>query len=228
MPGVFRMKLRTRMFVIFFLASILPLILMAVLSYHKARLMLVMDPSKVIESLLYLTAFLLTVTLAVALILSRQFGTGIVDPVQRMEAAMARVEQGDLTANVTVNRNDELGALAENFNQMTEGLKDPYRLRQSLDLAKEVQQNLLPEKNRISPAGTLPAQASTVMRPAAIISTFSLPLSLKQKHITLSSLMYPSTVFPLRFCWPRPEGFCGSVRPYRAALPMWSAMPTIS
>jgi sigma-B regulation protein RsbU (phosphoserine phosphatase) len=147
MPGVFRMKLRTRMFVIFFLASILPLILMAVLSYHKARLMLVMDPSKVIESLLYLTAFLLTVTLAVALILSRQFGTAIVDPVQRMEAAMARVEQGDLTANVTVNRNDELGALAENFNQMTEGLKDPYRLRQSLDLAKEVQQNLLPGKN---------------------------------------------------------------------------------
>ncbi|NOQ20351.1 MAG: SpoIIE family protein phosphatase, partial [Desulfobacterales bacterium] len=43
--------------------------------------------------------------------------------------------------------NDELGALAENFNQMTEGLKDRYRLRQSLDLAKEVQQNLLPTED---------------------------------------------------------------------------------
>jgi sigma-B regulation protein RsbU (phosphoserine phosphatase) len=30
---------------------------------------------------------------------------------------------------------------------MTEGLKDRYRLRQSLDLAKEVQQNLLPAEN---------------------------------------------------------------------------------
>jgi len=143
-PGVFRLKLRSRMLVIFSLASILPLILMAVLSYNKARLMLVLDPSDVIQSLLYLTAFLLAVTLAVALILSRLFSTGIIDPVRRMEAAMARVEKGDLTATVTVNSNDELGALAENFNQMTEGLKDRYRLQQSLDLAKEVQQNLLP------------------------------------------------------------------------------------
>ena len=135
------------MLLIFILASILPLILMGVLSYNKARMMLVMDPAQVIQSLLYLTAFLLTVTLAVALILSRMFSTGIIDPVSRMEAAMARVEKGDLTATVTVDSNDELGTLAENFNQMTDGLKDRYRLRQSLDLAKEVQQNLLPRGN---------------------------------------------------------------------------------
>jgi adenylate cyclase len=121
---VFRLKLRTRMFVIFVLASILPLILMAVLSYNKARMMLVMDPAQVIQSLLYLTAFLLIVTLAVAVILSRTFSTGIIDPVRQMENAMAKVEKGDLTANVTISSNDELGALAENFNQMTEGLKD--------------------------------------------------------------------------------------------------------
>jgi len=146
-PGVFRLKLRSRMFVIFILASILPLILMAVLSYHKARLMLVMDPAEVIESLLYLTSFLLAVTLAVAIILSGSFSSAIIEPVRRMEAAMARVEKGDLTATVTVNSIDELGTLAENFNQMTEGLKDRYRLQRSLDLAKEVQQNLLPAKD---------------------------------------------------------------------------------
>jgi sigma-B regulation protein RsbU (phosphoserine phosphatase) len=146
-PGVFRLKLRARMFIIFILASILPLILMAVLSYNKARLMLVMDPAEVIESLLYLTAFLLAVTLAVALILSRLFSTGIIDPVRSMQAAMARVEKGDLAATVPVNSNDELGALAENFNQMTEGLKDRYRLQRSLDLAKDVQQSLLPAKD---------------------------------------------------------------------------------
>jgi sigma-B regulation protein RsbU (phosphoserine phosphatase) len=146
-PGVFRIKLRARMLLIFILASILPLTLMGVLSYNKARMMLVMDPAQVIQSLLYLTAFLLTVTLAVALILSRMFSTAIIDPVSRMEAAMARVEKGDLTATVTVDSNDELGSLAENFNQMTDGLKDRYRLRQSLNLAKEVQQNLLPKGN---------------------------------------------------------------------------------
>ena len=146
-PRVFRFNLRLRMLVIFILASILPLILMGMLSYNKARMMLSMNPAEVIQSLLYLTVFLLAVTLAVAFILSRQFSTSIIDPIQRMEAAMARVEQGDLSARVRVSSNDELGALAENFNQMTDGLRDRYRLRQSLDLAKEVQQNLLPKGN---------------------------------------------------------------------------------
>ena len=146
-PRVFRLKLRIRMFVIFVLSSILPLILMAVLSYNKASMMLEMDPDRVIQSLLYLTAFLLIVTLAVAVILSRSFSTGIIDPIRQMQAAMERVENGDLAASVTVSSNDELGALGENFNQMTEGLKDRYRLRQSLNLAKEVQQNLLPADN---------------------------------------------------------------------------------
>ena len=45
--------------------------------------------------------------------------------------------------------NDELGALAEHFNQMTEGLKERYRLQRSLDLAKEVQQNLLPREDPV-------------------------------------------------------------------------------
>ncbi len=147
--GVFRLKLRSRMFVIFILASILPLILMAVLSYNKASLMLTMDPAEVIQSLLYLTAFLLAVTLAVAVILSHLFSIGIIEPVRRMEAAMSRVERGDLKATVTVNSNDELGVLAENFNQMTDGLKDRYRLQRSLDLAKEVQQNLLPREDPV-------------------------------------------------------------------------------
>ncbi len=150
-PGVFRLRLRARMLIIFVLASILPLILMAVLSYNKASMMLEMDPGQVIQSLLYLTAFLLAVTLAVAVILSRSFSTGIIDPIRQMQAAMAKVEKGDLSANVTVNSNDELGALGENFNQMTEGLKDRYRLRQSLDLAKEVQQNLLPAADPLFP-----------------------------------------------------------------------------
>jgi sigma-B regulation protein RsbU (phosphoserine phosphatase) len=110
-------------------------------------MMLTMDPTDVLQSLLYLTAFLLVVTLATAIILSHLFSTGIIDPVNRMETAMARVEKGDLTASVPINSNDELGILAENFNRMTEGLKDRYRLQQSLDLAKEVQQNLLPKED---------------------------------------------------------------------------------
>ncbi|UCE54305.1 MAG: SpoIIE family protein phosphatase [Desulfobacterales bacterium] len=147
--AVFRLRLHVRMLVIFGLSSVMPIILMAVLSYNKARMMLVLPPQDVIGSLLYLTAFLLVVALATVIFLSRTFSKSIIAPVRRMENAMVKVEAGDFTAFVPVDTNDELGALAEHFNQMTEGLKERYQLRRSLDLAKEVQQNLLPKANPV-------------------------------------------------------------------------------
>jgi sigma-B regulation protein RsbU (phosphoserine phosphatase) len=60
----FRLKLRARTFIIFTLASILPIILMAVLSYNHAKLMLEAPQGEVIQSLLAMTAFLLIVTLS--------------------------------------------------------------------------------------------------------------------------------------------------------------------
>jgi sigma-B regulation protein RsbU (phosphoserine phosphatase) len=137
------------MLAIFGLASLLPIILMAVLSYNKAKLMLVLEPQEVIGSLLYLTAFLLIVVLATAIYCSRIFASSIIDPVSELERAMARVEGGDFSTFVPVDTNDELGALAEHFNQMTVGLKERYRLQRSLDLAKEVQQNLLPREDPV-------------------------------------------------------------------------------
>ncbi len=147
--GVFRLKLRSRMLVIFVLASLLPIILMAVLSYNKAKMMLQMPPAEVIGSLLYLTSFLMVVALATAIILSHIFATSIIGPVRRMEAAMVKVEAGNFKTQVPIQSNDELGALAEHFNQMTVGLQERYRLRRSLDLAKEVQQNLLPKTDPV-------------------------------------------------------------------------------
>jgi sigma-B regulation protein RsbU (phosphoserine phosphatase) len=144
--GVFRLRLQSRSMIVFSLASVLPVVMMAVLSYNKARMMLEMEPASVIQSLLYLTAFLLIVTLAMAILLSRTFSSSIVQPIKTMEQAMSRVAQGDFSATVPVNSNDELGILADHFNRMTEGLAERYRLRRALDLAKEVQQNLLPKK----------------------------------------------------------------------------------
>ncbi len=146
-PCTFRLKLSMRTLIIFSLASLLPIILMAVLSYNKAKLILTMNPEQVIQSLLYSTAFLMATALAVAVILSRLFSSAIIRPVSRMEEAMAKLGQGDLTVAVPVENNDELGALSEHFNQMTVGLQERYEMRRSLNLAREVQQNLLPRDN---------------------------------------------------------------------------------
>ena len=130
-PGALQMKLRTRMFIAFTLASIVPMILMAILSYNKARLMLVMNPEDVIQSLFHLTAFLLIAALAVTVILSYLVSSSIIGPVKGMETAMIKVRKGDLTASARVVGNDELGILSESFDQMIEGLRDRERIKET-------------------------------------------------------------------------------------------------
>jgi two-component system nitrate/nitrite sensor histidine kinase NarX len=50
----------------------------------------------------------------------------VLDPVARLRNAVHRVEEGDFTARVRVGANDELGELADGFNQMTARLQALY------------------------------------------------------------------------------------------------------
>ena len=129
--GALQMRLRTRLFISFLLASFVPMILMAVLSYNKARLMLDMNPETVLQSLFHLTAFLLIAALAVAVILSYLVSSSIIVPVKGMERAMVKVQKGDLKTSAKVSANDELGVLAESFDQMIEGLRDRERIKET-------------------------------------------------------------------------------------------------
>ena len=143
--GAYQLKLRIRMLITFFLTSILPLGLMALLSYNKTRMMAFMDPQEVLQSMLNLTMFLVVIGISASVVLSRQFAISIVDPIKDIEKAMTRVENGDLTASVLVRSNDELGAMTENFNKMIDVLRERSRIQKSLNMAMEVQQNLLPK-----------------------------------------------------------------------------------
>ena len=68
----------------------------------------------------------------------------VTDPIRRLTEAAGRIADGDLDVQVDVPTHDEIGELGRRFNEMVPGLKDRLRLRQSLSLAMEVQQNLLP------------------------------------------------------------------------------------
>ncbi len=65
-------------------------------------------------------------------------------PIRRLTEAAARITRGDLDAQVDVRTRDEIGELGRRFNEMVPALRDRMRLRQSLSLAMEVQQHLLP------------------------------------------------------------------------------------
>ncbi|WP_300455474.1 PP2C family protein-serine/threonine phosphatase [Desulfobacula sp.] len=142
--GVFRLNLRRRIMVTFVFASFIPMTDLALLSYSKAKEMTGTDPETVLSSLGLLILFVLFVDLSLAFILSHLLSRIIVKPVTEMKNAMELVEKGNLTTSVTVSDNNELGILAHHFNQMTEGLRDRYQIRQSLSLARDVQQDLLP------------------------------------------------------------------------------------
>ena len=64
-----------------------------------------------------------------------------------MVRVLKQVARGKPGMRVTVTTNDEIGYVGDVINNMIEGLLERDRMRQSLDLAMEVQQNLLPGGN---------------------------------------------------------------------------------
>ena len=93
--------------------------------------------------------YIIFVPLAVSL--NYLVGKSILRPVKDMMGLVNKVRHGDFKHKVQVVSNDELGVLGDGMNEMTEGLIERDRMRQSLFLAKEVQQALLPRMDpRIS------------------------------------------------------------------------------
>jgi serine phosphatase RsbU (regulator of sigma subunit) len=88
---------------------------------------------------------------AVLLILGTLFSLRrrIITPVLSVAKASARIAAGDLETRLVSRSRDEIGNLVESFNQMVEGLKHRDQMRQSLEIAMEVQQNLLPKDDPI-------------------------------------------------------------------------------
>lgn len=92
----------------------------------------------------FIIAALLGVGVVVVLVALRASRT-VTRPVRRLQEAAERISEGDLDAKVRVTTNDELGRLGRVFNAMIPKLRDRVRMRESLSLAMEVQQRLLPE-----------------------------------------------------------------------------------
>jgi sigma-B regulation protein RsbU (phosphoserine phosphatase) len=80
----------------------------------------------------------------ISLILNFLAGRSILQPIREMMRVVDNVRDGNFHQKVRVLSNDELGDLGDGMNEMTEGLIERDQMRQSLYLAKEVQQALLP------------------------------------------------------------------------------------
>ncbi|MEM7754405.1 MAG: SpoIIE family protein phosphatase [Planctomycetota bacterium] len=90
-----------------------------------------------------------TVVLAVALAAAAVFlaivlSRRLVRPLLELRGVAERVAAGDFEARATVRTGDEIERLGETFNQMVPQLADRIRLRDSMGVAMDVQQHLLP------------------------------------------------------------------------------------
>lgn len=81
---------------------------------------------------------------AATLVLGFLVSLSLVRPVTQLDRAVRRIGEGNLDDPVQVGGHREFVQLSDQLNRMTEGLKDRMRLRHSLGLAMEIQQQLLP------------------------------------------------------------------------------------
>jgi sigma-B regulation protein RsbU (phosphoserine phosphatase) len=72
-------------------------------------------------------------------------------PVRELATTAERIAAGDLDARADVDKADELGRLASTFNAMVPQLRDRLRMRESLNLAMDVQRHLLPSSAPAAP-----------------------------------------------------------------------------
>lgn len=88
-----------------------------------------------------------TLVVIVALVSSRH----LTRPIEHLQSAVERLARGDFSARATINTGDELQALGTAFNAMVPALREHARVGESLSLAREIQQNLLPAAAPVVP-----------------------------------------------------------------------------
>lgn len=80
-------------------------------------------------------------------VLNRVGSRNITEPIKEILRVIKRIRKGQFDEKVQVVSNDEIGYTGDVINEMTEGLKERDLMKRSLELAMEVQQNLLPKEN---------------------------------------------------------------------------------
>ncbi len=101
---------------------------------------------------------------ALAILVCRVIASAISRPIQELVQGTRRIAAGEFDSPVQIRRHDELGLLADSFNQMSQGLKERDALRETrfkmerdLDLARQIQMGVLPKILPLCPGYELAA-----------------------------------------------------------------------
>jgi len=132
--GVPRLGVRARMVAVLLIVSLLPMAVLAIAALTRAQALLHADAAAsaaIIRNLIAVIAFLVIGGVAVSAGLASLVASSIARPLREVERAMRRVRDGTLDIRCTVVSNDEIGAVAEGFNGMVDGLRERERIRET-------------------------------------------------------------------------------------------------
>lgn len=100
---------------------------------------------------LALSALLTILAVAFAVFLAIRRSRRITQPVMQLAEAASRLAEGDFDARVNIRYCRELDVLGDMFNDLSQRLKEREKMKQSLELARIIQQHLLPDSSPACP-----------------------------------------------------------------------------
>jgi phosphoserine phosphatase RsbU/P len=138
-----RIRIRTRLIAFLFAANLIPFF--TVFHVFKRSYSSVSSPFETLDRLYSAVRVNSLVFMGIAIWLTFLVSSNLTRPFTEIIHVLRGIRRGNFDRRVRVTTNDEIGYTGDVINQMTDGLKERERMRQSLDLAMEVQQNLLPK-----------------------------------------------------------------------------------
>jgi sigma-B regulation protein RsbU (phosphoserine phosphatase) len=98
-------------------------------------------------SWLQISGFILMIVVGAAVVLAAMRAGSLTRPISELTEAGKKLAGGDYGARVNITTGDELQQLGAVFNETGPKLKEREKMKRSLELAKAIQQNLLPKES---------------------------------------------------------------------------------
>jgi sigma-B regulation protein RsbU (phosphoserine phosphatase) len=145
--GTLRIRIRTRLIALLLAINIVPLLAtLSGLSKIPTAYQSGFQNLEQLQSLLYVQ---ISVFIWVGIWMIFLVSSNMTKPFEEIINALRHIKNGNFKIQVRVTSNDEIGYTGDAINEMTQGLIERERMQKSLNLAREVQQNLLPKGNLI-------------------------------------------------------------------------------
>jgi len=119
----------------------------------------------------WLIVLIAAIALAGAVIWSMLYPTWLIRPIIALQTAAGRMAAGDMTSRAAINRHDELGVLAHNFNHMAVAIEQRTR-----DLENQYAQTEAARQEAETARAQIAEQLATIEQQRSVIRETSVPI----------------------------------------------------